>query len=285
MHGTSNVAPACHSILDDEQIGGFHRDGYLIVRRFLDPEQRDVLHRAAKSDATFQQHARVVKDQQGGTAKLVLWNAAGETIYGAIARSHRVVDAMEQLLCSEVYHYHSKMSIKEPFGGGAWVWHQDYGYWYQNGCLFPEMASVVIAIDPNTRQNGCMELLRGSHLMGRIEHGWYGEQLGADPERTEAAMKVLELVSAELDPGDGLFFHCNTLHRSGQNQSPIPRWSLLCCYNTRRNSPYKASPHPGYEKLEKVADARLAEMGTKTFERGTEFLGRPPTETAAAGKG
>ena len=47
----------------------------------------------------------------------------------------------------EPYHYHSKMSIKEPRVGGAWNWHQDYGYWYLNGCLFPDMASAFIAVD------------------------------------------------------------------------------------------------------------------------------------------
>ena len=26
---------------------------------------------------------------------------------------------------------------KEPKVGGAWEWHQDYGYWYKNEFLFP----------------------------------------------------------------------------------------------------------------------------------------------------
>jgi len=38
----------------------------------------------------------------------------GEDIYGTVARCPRIVDAMEQLFGDEVYHYHSKMSIKEP---------------------------------------------------------------------------------------------------------------------------------------------------------------------------
>jgi hypothetical protein len=29
------------------------------------------------------------------------------------------------------------MILKEPYVGGAWEWHQDYGYWYHTGCLFP----------------------------------------------------------------------------------------------------------------------------------------------------
>ena len=48
----------------------------------------------------------------------------------------------EQILDGEVYHYHSKMIMKEPRIGGAWTWHQDYGYWYQNGVLFPDLTSA-----------------------------------------------------------------------------------------------------------------------------------------------
>lgn len=32
-----------------------------------------------------------------------------------------------QLLGGDVYHYHAKVSIKEPEKGGAHIWHQDYG--------------------------------------------------------------------------------------------------------------------------------------------------------------
>ena len=54
---------------------------------------------------------------------------------------------------SPVCHFHSKLMQKEPKVGGAWEWHQDYGYWYKNEFLFPEqMMSVMIAItDANDR--------------------------------------------------------------------------------------------------------------------------------------
>src|SRR5436309_5602590 len=284
MPNRSETTPACHQILSQRQVTEFLRDGYLIVPKFFDSEEADILRKTAKADAAFKKHAYPLQDGEGGTAKLVLWNKAGEDIYGAVARCHRVVDAMEQLLGDEVYHYHSKMSIKEPYTGGAWAWHQDYGYWYQNGCLFPDLASIFIAVDPNTRENGCLQVLKGSHLMGRIEHGRYGEQTGADPERTDQAMKVLELVYVELEPGDALFFHSNTLHRSDQNKSPQPRWSLLCCYNTKHNNPYKTSHHPFYEKLEKVPDSTLKQMGVKLFAEHTEFWDPAYDRTVGASK-
>src|SRR5688572_8632056 len=172
-----------YTALSNDQVRAFERDGYVIVRSFLNTEEAEIVRRAAKADAAFQKNAYDLKDPEGGVAKLVLWNKAGEDLWGALARCERLVRAMEQLLGDEVYHYHSKMSIKEPFTGGAWGWHQDYGYWYKNGCLFPDMGSVMIAVDPNTKENGCLQLLRGSHKMGRVEHGMFGDQTGRSEER------------------------------------------------------------------------------------------------------
>ena len=72
----------------------------------------------------------------------------------------------------------------------------------------------------------------------------------------------MDLVHVELAPGDVLFFHSNTLHASDQNKSEHPRWSFICCYNTKHNDPYKASHHPFYEKLEKVPDAKFVVAGS-----------------------
>ena len=41
----------------------------------------------------------------------------------------RIVNSMRALLREEIYHWHSKVMLKYPEGGGAWEWHQDYGYW------------------------------------------------------------------------------------------------------------------------------------------------------------
>ena len=123
----------------------FHRDGYLIVEHLLDKEETGLLQEACRQDSILQSHAMGVKDASGRRTNLSLWNHPGDDIYGMIARSERVVNSMEQLLHDEVYHYHSKLSAKQPRVGGAWEWHQDYGYWYKNGCLFPDMASLFIA--------------------------------------------------------------------------------------------------------------------------------------------
>jgi ectoine hydroxylase-related dioxygenase (phytanoyl-CoA dioxygenase family) len=249
--------------LTPEQITAFQRDGYVLVPTLFSSEEIDLIRNIAHADAHLAQNAVDRHDKTGNTTRISLKNQLGDDIYSAIARSERIVSAMETLLEDEVYHYHHKMTMKEPYVGGAWEWHQDYGYWYNNGCLFPDMASVMIAVDRSTKENGCLQVLRGSHKMGRIEHGKVADQTGANLERVEQALKRLDLVYAEMSAGDALFFHSNTLHRSDANLSPDPRWTLICCYNTKHNDPYKEHHHPNYHPLERWDDARVLEVARR----------------------
>ncbi|MGO8788517.1 MAG: phytanoyl-CoA dioxygenase family protein [Terriglobia bacterium] len=251
--------------LNDQQVRDYHVNGYVLAKGLFDDEEVGLLRRAAKEDRELDQHSFGRKDGEGGVVRLSLWNHPGDSLYGMFARSESLVNSAEKLLGGEVYHYHSKMIMKDPKVGGAWTWHQDYGYWYQNGVLFPLLCSAFIAVDPATRANGCMQVLRGSHELGRIDHILTGQQAGADMERVAEIQKRLELVYVEMEPGDTLLFHCNLLHRSDQNHSDNPRWSMICCYNAARNDPYKESHHPRYTPLRKVPDSAIKEAGTRRF--------------------
>lgn len=247
--------------LSDAQIRQYHEDGFVIARGFFDREEAALLLGTARGDQAITGNAMDLPDGQGQISKITLWNHPGDDIYGMVARSERMVESMTRLLGGEVYHYHSKLMIKEPEVGGAWRWHQDYGYWYQNGCLYPLMSSCFISLDRASQENGCLQVLKGSHLMGRVEHAAESGQLQADLEHVEEAKKRHELVHTEMEPGDAAFFHCNLLHCSAQNRSKHPRWTLICCYNAKRNDPYKESQHPGYTPLEAVPDDMIKAYG------------------------
>lgn len=251
--------------LRDELKPEYERNGYVLVKGMFDSEEIGLLRRAAKEDRQLDQHSFGRGDGEGGTVRLSLWNHPGDTLYGMFARCQTIVNSAEKLLEGEVYHYHSKMIMKDAKVGGAWAWHQDYGYWYQNGVLFPLLTSAFIAVDPATKENGCLQVLKGSHLLGRVDHVLTGDQAGADLERVREAQKRLELVYVEMDPGDVLFFHANLLHRSDQNKSDNPRWSMICCYNAARNDPYKEAHHPRYTPLHKVPDSAIREAGLRRF--------------------
>lgn len=246
-----------------EQLQQYRQDGYCLWRSLFSPQEMRILLDYARRDPALQASAYDRLDASGARTRLALWNEAGDSLYSQFSRSPRLVRRAEQLLGGEVYHWHTKMMLKEPKVGGAWEWHQDYGYWYHNGCLFPQLVSCLIAVDHATRENGCLQVLRGSHEMGRVEHVKTGEQTGADMERVSAALERLEVVYVEAEPGDVLFFHCNLLHRSDQNRSSNPRWSLIACYNAARNDPYQESRHPRYTPLECVTEDAIVRWGER----------------------
>jgi len=40
---------------------------------------------------------------------------------------------------------------------------------------------------------------------------------------------------------------------------------MICCYNAKRNDPYKESHHPRYTLLKVVPDAAIKQVGVKRF--------------------
>jgi ectoine hydroxylase len=252
-------------LLSDTELAAYHDSGFHLARGLFDRDEISLLHRAAKEDHELDRRSFGRADGEGGTVRLSLWNHPGDGIYGMFARCERMVRSAEKILGGEVYHYHSKMIMKDPRVGGAWTWHQDYGYWYQNGVLQPLLTSVSIAVDRATKENGCLQIIPESHHCGRVDHVLTGDQAGADRERVDEILKRMPLAYVEMEPGDALFFHCNLLHRSDQNRSEHPRWSMICCYNAARNDPYKEAHHPRYTPLKVVPDSAIKEVGVKRF--------------------
>ena len=269
-------------LLTEEQRSDYERDGYIVVRNLFSEEEIGLLGKAARNDNEMDKSSSERDDGEGNAVRLALWNHPGDGIYGMFARCRKMVDRVEEILKDEAYHYHSKMILKDAKVGGAWAWHQDYGYWYQNGVLSPNLCSVMIAVDQATTENGCMQVIKGSHKLGRINHILSGDQAGADMERVEEAKKRLDLVHVTMDQGDALFFHSNTLHASDANESDHPRWAMICCYNAASNDPYKDSHHPRYTKLEKVEDNRILAIETNHASRmHTDFADLNRDDTSA----
>ncbi|HEX4851971.1 MAG TPA: phytanoyl-CoA dioxygenase family protein [Puia sp.] len=227
--------------LTPSQIETYHRDGYVLVKNFSSKEEIDHLYEVAIEDDAMKKNALDLNDQTGKKTRLSLWFTPGNDVFGYLTRSEKVVNGVAQLLdsTSPVCHFHSKLMQKEPRVGGAWEWHQDYGYWYKNQFMFPDqLISVMIALTPANKENGCLQVIKGSHKVGRVNHGFSGEQVGADMVMVDNCLKTMELVYCELEAGDALFFHPNLLHRSEANLSAYPRWSIISCYCSQSNLAY-----------------------------------------------
>lgn len=238
------------------EMRAYEVDGYFVRKGFLSPEEvtdfressRRQLEEESKSDSVMKK-----ADSSGNATLLKLWNHAGDDKYGMLARDERMVRMSEALIGEEIYLYSHKMTMKQPREGGAWEWHQDYGYWYNNGCLSPEMLSIYVSLDPANKENGCLQVLRGSHSLGRLNHVRQDGQTNVEAAYLEAAVERFEHVYVEMEPGDALVFHCNLLHRSDANNSDTYRWGYICSYNAVHNAPFMhARDYGHYQKMETV---------------------------------
>ena len=226
----------------------FNQNGFVVKKKLFTRQEIEKLKQQIDSD---QDKISAARETQSSTGKLslTLWNHPSDDLYSKFSTNERIVKPMQEFLKDEVYHYHSKIVWKKP-GEGGFDWHQDYGYWYHNACLFPDMGSCFIMIDKSTKENGCLKVLKGSHHVGRIDHDTTsGPEQTGDSERIKELEKRLECVYIEADPGDALFFHCNLLHASDRNNTNGSRRVLISCFNTKKNNPYKEIAHASYTPL------------------------------------
>jgi ectoine hydroxylase-related dioxygenase (phytanoyl-CoA dioxygenase family) len=243
-------------------VSEFHRDSYTLLRGAFDADEIAVLREAIVSNERMNAQFRAVQAKyQAGKypsfETICVWNdTSGDDVFAKFTRSARIMDVLERVFEDAIYVYHNKVALKYPNMPG-FKHHQDYYYWYGMGCLFPDLATCFIAVDPANRDNGCLRLVRGSHRLGRIEHKLFDgvSDSSADPERLAAILERLPEDHIEMAPGDAVVFHCNTLHASAANVSPASRLALLGCYNTKHNDPYlRSHDHPNYITQTKIHD-------------------------------
>ena len=265
------------TLLKVEEKTQFYQDGFILKKKLFSDIEVSRIKASLEKDPLIKKHMFDREDAQGNATISVQWNNPGNSSYGVGARMKKIVDVVEILLNGEVYHWHSKVTAKAAREGGAWEWHQDYGYWYNHGCLYPEMLSVMIAIDKSSKANGCLQVLKGSNNIGRIDHiktvkenGDLG-QVYADQERIKWAETKHDNFFCEMDPGDALFFHGNTLHASGPNKSEMRRWALLFCYNKASNSPFIKSHQPFYRPIDKAENDYIEKHGVTLGDGSEEF--------------
>ncbi|RYY26554.1 MAG: phytanoyl-CoA dioxygenase family protein [Chitinophagaceae bacterium] len=260
--------------LSAEQVKAFHRDGYIIVKNFCSKKETDKLYTTAIEDNAMKNNALDLNDQSGKKTRLSLWFTPGDDVFGYLTRSEKVVHSVAQLIDSDapVCHFHSKLMQKEPRVGGAWEWHQDYGYWYKNQFMFPDqLVSVMVALTHANKENGCLQVIKGSHKLGRVNHGFAGEQVGADMVMVNNALKTMDLVFTELEAGDALFFHSNLLHRSEANLSEFPRWSIISCYSSQSNLAYNETSTSWKIPVSVVPDNAILEWEAQSLSNA-DFL-------------
>lgn len=137
---------------------------------------------------------------------------------------------------SEVTFVTSYYWAKPPVVGSAKPWHQDMAYAPSDfHRRFNNVTTIWIAVDRATADNGCLELARGSHLLGLVKHHGTAERGDAEPRNPAASEYEADagafgserpLETVPLLAGSAVMFDGYLLHRSSANSSASPRRAI-----------------------------------------------------------
>lgn len=194
----------------------YHRDGFASPLRVIDADTA-AEHRARLEWAEERLGPLHYQDQMH-TILTSAWELANEPT---------LLDAVEEIVGPDILLYNSTYVIKEAQTPAKVNWHQDLTYWG----LSHDDAQVTawIALSPATETSGCMQMLPGSHLSGRIEHRTPDHRrdddvldLGQYIDDIDQSMAVVQ----PLEPGEASFHHGWTVHASMPNRSDDRRIGL-----------------------------------------------------------
>jgi len=141
-----------------------------------------------------------------------------------------VIGPAAQLLGVErLRFWHDQVFWKPPQHPGVVPWHQDWSYWTRTT---PQRhITVYIALDDMDEENGCLQVVPGSHLWGKlpaVEFGGGMEQLHA--HLSEAQREAFAPVTVPLRAGQASVHHSGTIHGSLANGSSRPRRGVVLNY-------------------------------------------------------
>lgn len=238
----------------------FWKEGYAIVRNIFSADEMKILEAQILNSSWLKYQNAVLGTMNknggwgGGFASLNVTNeCTGDDAFSLAGRSFRILDRSSFYYDDDVYCYHNKISAK-PTGAKGFQPHQDFGgYWKNMGNDFPDPHAVFIAITPCDKTNGGVQVVPGSHLLGPLPHTPVAPESGlVEDTWREILAKGYVPVDVELAPGDGVFFHGNTIHLSGVNHSATTRIGYVVTLNTQRSSPRESEnfcKHPTYTRM------------------------------------
>ena len=228
-------------IVSKADMNFYNENGYLIVRGLLNPAEvksiqdfkKNMDKEVANADGDFQKdgahfnferkdinlsfNSANAECRRGVLRKIQEVYFLDET-FRKVCTSEKVLDVVEKIIGPTIYYHSSKLMYKGA-GGRQKPWHQDFAYWKS---LNSKQVTVWYAIDKATKENGCIQVIPGSHKKGLVDH--FGPELQF---KLEDHYKPSDIVYAEMNPGDVLFFDVLTFHYSDANLSKNDRLSAI----------------------------------------------------------
>ncbi len=212
-----------------ETVAAYRRDGFVVVRNLIGPKLIEACidgisglasGRIPKTttEIAFEpgvDPSRLRPEDREDHIRKFAWYVEDSPPLYAAAMSRRLHALLDRILGTGRVLFQDMALIKPPKIGGAKRWHQDASYFRVSDPGL--ITGVWIALDEATKENGCMEVIPGSHLAGPAIHM-------PDLDVNECTirpdlLRLQDRLAIELRPGDALVFHSLLHHYTAPNRS------------------------------------------------------------------
>ena len=238
------------------QLASFHRDGFVIVRGLLAPDEIERVAGWVDELAAFPEipgrsmfyyEASVLEADERVLSRIEYFADFHQRL-GSLMRGPELLGRSAELFGADAILFKEKVNFKLP-GGQGFDPHQDaQAGWRDYGDLH---MTAMITVDRASEENGCLEIAAGHHKRGLIGELW--------KPMTDAQLGGVDFVKLPTEPGDAVFFDSFAPHRSAPNRSDQRRRILYVTYakaadgdhreryfaDKRRNYPPDIEREPG----------------------------------------
>lgn len=249
---TQHAESALDAQIADE-VAQFHRDGYFILRNFA-PEAL----RKRMIEVTLEGVRRLIPplefeadlhypgapnslDSPGGTTVRRLKQALFRDHVFVQWLNHEPLKARLGQLLGPNYlcptAHHNCIMTKEPRFSSDTGWHQDIRYWSFSR---PELVNVWLALGSERPENGCLQVIPGSHRATYQRHQ-FDDDLFFRRDLVDNEPLLSQARHVVLNPGDVLLFHARTLHAASRNFTQETKYSVVFTFRPADNPPQRDS--------------------------------------------
>jgi ectoine hydroxylase-related dioxygenase (phytanoyl-CoA dioxygenase family) len=231
--------------LSREQIEAYDRDGFLVVEDVLSADEiaelRRVTDEMVDKSLTVTAHNDIYDIEPNHSAaapriRRIKSPDKAHPAYDRVMRHEKILAILRDLVSPAIRFDSGKLNMKEPGGGAAVEWHQDWAFYPHTNA---DLCAVGIMMDDCALENGPLLCIPGSHKGPVYDHHNAGVFGGAiDPD--ESGIDFSKAVPCTGKAGSISIHHAITVHGSAVNTSNRSRRLLLNQYRAADSWPLAA---------------------------------------------
>ncbi|MGD8934469.1 MAG: phytanoyl-CoA dioxygenase family protein, partial [Gammaproteobacteria bacterium] len=179
----------------------------------------------------------------GYHVRFIHWVPYISPLLDKIRIDKRYLAICSPLIGDDIKQIQSQTNWKTPGCADTYYsFHQDYRF-RRPASAFRNIGTsnlnTMLAVDPHTRENGCLQVYPGSHKLGPLDLPQYDSILNMGYHHEvliDAGLDPNNLIDIELDPGDVAIWYSYVIHGSGPNQASTDRRGFLNSYNKAQDT-------------------------------------------------